>query len=127
MSLDATSSVAPDLLHRCHIHAVTCPLRPEAELPLDRTLALCAGVLRLLRQGDRVALHCDGTMERTALLAGALLLWMGRPLRESVDFTRRLSRVPDPNPERERFLQAFQVAIAGAEFAGAAWSRRLVG
>lgn len=127
VSLDPASKVDPALLKRCHMHAVICPLQASAEPPLDRTLALCAGVLRLLRQGDRVAIHCDGTLERTSVVAGALLLWMGRPLQEALDAARRLSRAVALSLEQEAFLRAFQVAIAGAEFAGAAWGRRLVG
>ncbi len=125
LSLDIAVSLDSTSLQRAHMHAIRCPLRPDA-VPVERMTALCAGVLRLLRQGDRVAVHCDTRLERTALFAGALLIWTGRPLGEAIEIAQHLSG-DDVSAVTQRFLRDFQGAVAGVELTGAFGTRRLVG
>jgi protein-tyrosine phosphatase len=106
------------------MHAVTCSLRqPVGELTVDTALALCGGLLRLLRQGERIALCCDTTSSRTALIVSALLLWMGRPLQEALATFQQLGAPPVESPERV-FLAEFQKALAHRELVGPSWNRR---
>src|SRR5690554_2599947 len=127
VSLDRAVSLDSTSLERCPMHPIRCQLRADVIPPLDRTMTLCAGVLRLLRQGDRVAIHCDALLGRSALFAGALLLWTGHPLEEALELTQRLGHGDMSPAKRAAFLREFQGAVAGAELTGAVGPRRLVG
>lgn len=124
VSLDAEVPVSRAVLARHHMHAVACTLRqPAGELTVDTALALCGGLLRLLRQGERIALCCDSDASRTALVVSALLLWMGRPLEDAVATFPRLGALPVSSAVRD-FLFEFQDALAHRELVGPSWNRR---
>src|SRR5690606_26414991 len=85
VSLGELGQVADETLARFRIHPIVCPV-PTTGIPaLGTILTLCGGLLRLLRQEEKVAVCCDESMERTALVLSTLLLWIGRPLHEAAE------------------------------------------
>lgn len=103
-----------------HMHPVTCPVTEE-EPSIETTLTLCSGLLRLLRQGHEVALHCDDALRHSTVVASALLLWTGRPFHEAAQLAPRLGRPALTGSERG-FLDRFHVALQQRELASLGWS-----
>lgn len=118
VSLNEPSRVADEALARFRIHPIVCPLPAQGIPPLGTVLALCGGLLRLLRQGEKVAVCCDERMERTALLLSMLLLWIGRPLHEATQLLGYLCGQQELSIQQERFLLECQAALAQVELAG---------
>lgn len=118
VSLGEPGLVADETLARFRIHPIACPLPAAGVPPLGTVLALCGGLLRLLRQEEKVAVCCNKSMERTALALSTLLLWIGRPLHEAAELMRALRGQEDMSIQQELFLVEAQAALAQVELAG---------
>lgn len=123
-SLNADLPVARAVLARHHMHAIACPLRQPEGLTVETAFSLCGGLLRLLRQGERIALHCDESLETTALVSGALLLWMGRPVAEALAVPMRLGAPGGVSERHQQFQMEFSAALAQRDLIGPSWNRR---
>ena len=64
-------------------------------------------LLQLLRQGQRIVIHCDGSYGRAGFVAGCLLQELGSGAAESLNAVRAVQPTAVESPAQELFLREY--------------------
>jgi len=80
----------------------------------DAFWALANDVVRRLRSGEAVLVHCAGGVGRTALLAVSVLLAMGTPIAEAENLVSRAGSMVETMPQMEMLTWCEMQAAIGS-------------
>jgi protein-tyrosine phosphatase len=106
-------------LRRHGVALLHLPTEDNCAIAPDMLRAGVRWVCAALDAGDRVLVHCEHGIGRSALLALAVLIARGTPPLEALERAKRARRVVSPSPEQLRALIAFARQVRAAS--GAAW------
>jgi len=86
---------------------------PDANVPLDATAfrVFAAGLANRLKAGERIGIHCRGSIGRSTIAAACALIHLGWTARNALAIVEAARGCPVPNTlAQERWILQYQVA-----------------
>lgn len=112
--IDTRSEYSDDAqaLAREHIELLHLPTADTQPLTIEQMMEGARWAYKRIEQGDRVLIHCEHGVGRSALMTCAVLVYGGMHARDALQLIQQKRWQAAPNHRQVRRLREFEAAVA---------------